>query len=194
MGSSGNYSISLNISFSLRQETKNSNKDIKKFLEKNKNNIFKKIEIENENDIIEKYIKNGNQVCLEVIDNENYDEDEDFYDDNEYTFLDSSKFSIKEMFDVLEDWDERELDYSVYILKEPEVSLFEYLNLNIIEKYKLFDIDFNTDISSINITTFSDTIYSGNITNQFSINLSKFSDLLSLPNLQLEVSTNIHSY
>ena len=195
MGSCGYYSSSLYLSVSLKQKEKNSKETIDNFLKKYGKKVSQRIDIENDNDVIEEYFNNGYKICLELIKDEDDDDDKyEDYENEEDCYIESTKYKLKEFLEILEEWDERDFNYLIYIMKKPEASFFEYLNLNIIEKYKFFDIDTNTLKTSIEIGENSGSLYGGNSTENTIIDLSKYADLLSLPNLEIQLSTSLSVY
>lgn len=192
MGSSGYCSTSVIIDFSLKSKEKNSKEDIESFLIKNKKNIFQKKEIDNDNDVIEENIKNGNIVYLDLL-NRNEDDDE-YYDDDEDIYLNSKDNTLEEIFEKLEEWDENEFEYTIYINETPSIDSFEYVNLNLIDKYKIYNLNFQNLRSKIEIGNTSNSIYGKKTIEQTSINLNKYLDILSLPDTKLELISESEAY
>lgn len=191
MGSSGYCSTSVIIDFSLKSKEKNSKEDIDSFLVKNKKNIFQKKEIDNDNDVIEENIKNGNIVYLDLL---NRNEDYEYYDDDEDIYLNSKDNTLEEIFEKLEEWDENEFEYTIYINETPSIDSFEYVNLNLIDKYKIYNLNFQNLRSKIEIGNTSNSIYGKKTIEQTSINLNKYLDILSLPDTKLELISESEAY
>lgn len=194
MWSSGYCSTSVSIDFSLKSKEKNSEADIQAFFLKNKKNLFQKKAIDNDNDVIEENIKNGNVVYIDLL-NKNEDEDDDeYYDDDEDLYLNSKDNTLEEILEKLEEWDENEYEYSIYINETPSTSLFEYINLNLIDKYKIYNLNFQNLRSKIEIGNTSNSIYGRKTIEHTSINLTKYLDILSLPDTKLELISESEAY
>jgi hypothetical protein len=166
MGDCGNYSASVCVEFNLRKKGKNTEEECTEFLNKNKLEMTIGLEVTEEN--ITDAFENGQRIVME----------------SDWETWDSKNSDLDEMIDEIND------DYILYSISDATIKDIEYMDLDLVKKYKIKEISSNLS-HSINILSAYDSIYCDNDNSSYdSLDISKYAEIFALPGASLVLNAD----